>query len=60
MLKRLILEKETLSHNTLKEILGDRPFQDNENYSRFLKESEEKGAEDEVTMTPPTPQFSQK
>jgi hypothetical protein len=28
-LKGLILEKETLTHNTLKEVLGDRPFKDN-------------------------------
>lgn len=40
MLKKEIIVKETLTHNTLKEILGERPFQDNENYSRFLKESE--------------------
>ena len=56
-LKQLVLEKETLTHNSLKEILGDRPFEDNENYQKYLKDSiemEEKSAES--TITPPAPQ----
>lgn len=31
--------KETLTHNALKEILGQRPFSDHENYEKFLKDS---------------------
>lgn len=39
--KQLVMEKETLSHVMLKEILGDRPFEsDNENYKKYLKEEE--------------------
>jgi AFG3 family protein len=38
-LKVLILEKETLTHNSLKEVLGDRPFSNHENYEKFLNDS---------------------
>ena len=41
-LKNLIMEKETLTHNSIKEVLGERPFKDNENYEKFLKDSVEK------------------
>lgn len=38
--------KQTLSHNTLKEIIGDRPFSDHENYEKFLKDSKGTDGED--------------
>ena len=51
------MEKETLTHNSIKEVLGERPFKDNENYEKFLKDSVQKvEVEDEVTVTPPSPQ----
>ena len=37
--------------------MGERPHHDNENYARFLKDTEEKPKEEEeVTLNPPSPQ----
>ena len=38
--KILLLKKETLSHNDLKDILGEKSASDNSNYQAYLKEEQ--------------------
>lgn len=33
-----LIVKETLTHNEIKEILGDRPFTEHSNYQKFIDE----------------------
>lgn len=46
----MVLEKETLTHHALKEVLGERPFANHENYEKFL--SGGKAPEEPVLSSP--------
>ena len=38
LLREKLLEKETLTHKAIEELLGERPFSSNANYQEFLKD----------------------